>query len=121
AGASCTYWMNRLQSLKTETDLMVTLNATGEIDPESILYRTDYRHPILDIASMTAQKHLWQLQGNRNTWFCGSYFGYGFHEDALQSGLAVAEQAGGVRRPWSVENESARIHIEPVWAMEAGE
>ena len=121
AGASCTYWMNRLQSLKTETDLMVTLNATGAIDPECVLYRTDYRHPILDTASMAAQKHLWQLQGNRNTWFCGSYFGYGFHEDALQSGLAVAEQAGGVRRPWNVENESGRIHIEPVWAMEAAE
>uniref|UniRef100_UPI001953FE78 hypothetical protein n=1 Tax=Streptococcus pneumoniae TaxID=1313 RepID=UPI001953FE78 len=49
------------------------------------------------------------LQGRRNTWFCGSYFGYGFHEDALQAGLAVAEALGGVRRPWQVEDESARV------------
>lgn len=121
ANASCTYWMNRLQSLKTANDLLVTLNPIGKIDPERILYRTNYRHPILDTVSMAAQKHLWQLQGSRNTWFCGSYFGYGFHEDALQSGLAVAEQAGGVRRPWNIENESGRIHLEPIWAMEAAE
>ncbi|MGZ9116933.1 MAG: NAD/FAD-binding protein, partial [Methylocystis sp.] len=47
------------------------------------------------------------------TWFCGAYFGSGFHEDGLQSGLAVAEQLGGVRRPWTVENESGRIHVGP--------
>ena len=52
---------------------------------------------------------LWLLQGNRNTWFCGAYFGAGFHEDGLQAGLAVAEQLGGVRRPWQVPNEFGRI------------
>jgi uncharacterized protein len=51
------------------------------------------------------------LQGQRNTWFCGAWFGAGFHEDGLQAGLAVAEQLGGVRRPWTVANESARIHV----------
>jgi uncharacterized protein len=49
------------------------------------------------------------LQGRRNTWFCGAYFGAGFHEDGLQAGLAVAEQLGCVRRPWQVANESGRI------------
>ncbi len=58
---------------------------------------------------MAAQDGLWSLQGVGGIWFCGSYFGYGFHEDALQSGLAVAEALGGVRRPWSVEKESSRI------------
>ena len=58
---------------------------------------------------MAAQDVLWSLQGQGGVWFCGSYFGYGFHEDALQSGLAVAEALGGVRRPWTVENESGRI------------
>ena len=48
-----------------------------------------------------AQADLWQLQGRRGTWFCGSYFGYGFHEDGLQSGLDVAERFG-VRRPWAM-------------------
>ena len=47
-------------------------------------------------------------------WFCGAHFGAGFHEDGLQSGLAVAEQLGGVRRPWSVEGESGRIHLAPL-------
>ena len=57
------------------------------------------------------RQELWALQGLRNTWFCGAYFGAGFHEDGLQAGLAVAEALGGVRRPWSVANESGRIHL----------
>jgi hypothetical protein len=55
---------------------------------------------------------LWSLQGQRNTWFCGAYFGAGFHEDGLQSALAVAEALGGVRRPWDVANESSRIVLD---------
>ncbi len=68
-------------------------------------------HPQFDAAAMRAQRDLWSLQGARNTWWCGAYFGSGFHEDGLQSGLAVAEALGGVRRPWTVEGESARIHL----------
>jgi len=56
-----------------------------------------------------AQQQLWSLQGRRNTWFCGAYFGAGFHEDAIQAGLAVAEELGGIKRPWQVDNESGRI------------
>jgi hypothetical protein len=52
------------------------------------------------------------LQGRRNTWFCGAYFGAGFHEDGLQAGLAVAEILGGARRPWRVANESGRIGLD---------
>lgn len=62
----------------------------------------------------TRRKRLWSIQGMDNIWYCGSYFGYGFHEDGIQSGLAVAEALGGVRRPWNVENESGRIHLGPV-------
>jgi predicted NAD/FAD-binding protein len=62
---------------------------------------------------MRAQKALWSIQGEGGVWWCGSYFGSGFHEDGLQSGLAVAEELGGVRRPWSVENESGRIVLGP--------
>jgi len=61
--------------------------------------------------AMAAQRQLWSLQGRRNTWFCGAYFGSGFHEDGLQAGLAVAEQLGGVRRPWSVPDQSGRIFV----------
>ena len=49
---------------------------------------------------------LWSLQGRGSTWFCGAYFGSGFHEDGLQAGLAVAEALGDVRRPWNVADES---------------
>ena len=58
-----------------------------------------------------AQRQLWRLQGPRRTWFCGAWFGSGFHEDGLQAGLAVAEALGGVRRPWTVAAESGRIHL----------
>jgi predicted NAD/FAD-binding protein len=71
-----------------------------------------YEHPLLDAEAQAAQQKLWSLQGVNRTWFCGAYFGAGFHEDGLQSGLAVAEQLGGVRRPWTVKNESGRIHID---------
>jgi predicted NAD/FAD-binding protein len=68
-----------------------------------------YDHPIFDAKAIAAQRKLWLLQGKQNSWFCGAYFGAGFHEDGLQAGLAVAEQLGDVRRPWQVANESGRI------------
>lgn len=106
-----TYWMNQLQPLATQQNVFVTLNPVHEPDPASVLQTIDYTHPYFDNAALETQPRLWNLQGRRNTWFCGSYFGYGFHEDGLQSGLAVAEQLGGIRRPWQVEGESNRIHV----------
>jgi len=108
---SVSYWMNRLQSLPDGQQLFVTLNPVVEPAANTVLHRETYEHPAFDAAAMRAQQRLWSLQGSRRTWFCGSYFGAGFHEDGLQAGLAVAEALGGVRRPWSVANESARIHI----------
>ena len=114
AGPPCvTYWMNRLQPLDTNVDHFVTLNPTRPVQPEAQIAAFDYAHPVFDQRATTAQTQLWELQGRRRTWFCGSYFGYGFHEDGLQSGLAVAEDIGGVRRPWTVANESSRIHLKP--------
>ena len=78
-----------------------------------VLAEFDYAHPVFDPAAMAAQRELWKIQGLRRTWFCGAYFGSGFHEDGIQAGLAVAEQLGGVRRPWSVQAESGRIHLAP--------
>jgi predicted NAD/FAD-binding protein len=104
-----TYWMNSLQRLPTETQLFVTLNPPRP--PRDELYRARYHHPVFDQAAIAAQKQLWSLQGQRNTWYCGSYFGAGFHEDGLQSGLAVAEALSGARRPWRVSHENGRIHI----------
>lgn len=104
-----TYWMNNLQELRTTQDLFVTLNPCAE--PAGVLQEFTYHHPIFDAAAIAAQRELWSIQGTRNTWFCGSYFGYGFHEDGLQAGLVVAEALGGVARPWNAPAELGRIHI----------
>ena len=109
-GLCVTYWMNRLQGLAGD-DLFVTLNPPRPPRPDTLLRSEIYEHPIFDPAAVAAQKQLWGLQGQGGVWFCGAHFGAGFHEDGLQSGLAVAEQLGGVRRPWTVENESSRIHL----------
>ena len=76
--------------------------------------------PQFDGAAMSAQKELWSLQGLDRIWYCGAYFGSGFHEDGLQSGLAVAEKLGGGRRPWTVQGESDRVFLPaaaPDWAL----
>ena len=108
-----TYWMNRLQNLDRRHPLFVTLNPNQSIAPDQVLRSFTYHHPLFDKAALKAQQQLWQLNANRNTWFCGSYFGYGFHEDALQSGLAVAEALSGVARPWQVARQSERIARRP--------
>jgi predicted NAD/FAD-binding protein len=105
------YWMNSLQPLRTKQDYFVTLNPIDEIAETDRLATIAYKHPMFNGAAMAAQPELWSLQGRNRTWFCGSYFGYGFHEDGLQSGLAVAEQLGGVRRPWDLENPSDRLSL----------
>ena len=111
-----TYWMNYLQSLKTKRELFVTLNPLREPTPESVIRTFNYEHPLFDGAALSAQDELWSLQGHHNTWFCGSYFGYGFHEDALQSGLAIAS-AFGETPPWVAQ--PGRIAVAPL--LEAAE
>ena len=110
-----TYWMNRLQPhLPQGPDaqpLFVTLNPAVPPHPDHLLRTEVYEHPRFDAAGIAAQRELWSLQGRQRTWFCGAWFGSGFHEDGLQAGLAVAEALGGVRRPWSVPDESGRIHL----------
>ena len=114
-----TYWMNRLQNLDMRHPLFVTLNPTREIAPAKIIGSYDYTHPLFDQRALDAQQQLWRLQGRRNTWFCGAYFGFGFHEDGLQSGLAAAESLADVRRPWKLRDESGRIASMP--RLEAAE
>ncbi len=113
-GDACfTYWMNRLQDIDSETPLFVTLNPKTPPTPEMLHHSEVYDHPLFDAAAIAAQSQLWRLQGARRTWFCGAYFGAGFHEDGLQAGLAVAEALGGVRRPWQVAEELGRIVLGP--------
>jgi predicted NAD/FAD-binding protein len=104
-----TYWMNKLQNIDRRTPLFVTLNPARMPRDEMTYGVYEFAHPVFDAGAMEAQQRLWHLQGVRNTWFCGSYFGSGFHEDALQAGLAAAEDATGARRPWQVARESGRI------------
>ena len=112
-GLCVTYWMNKLQNIDKRVPLFVTLNPP--VAPREELTHGVYNcaHPVFDKKAIEAQSRLWHLQGVRNTWFCGSYFGSGFHEDALQAGLAAAEDAAGVRRPWTVADESGRIALIP--------
>lgn len=116
-----TYWMNRLQSHLPQgpsaLPLFVTLNPAVAPRPEHLIRTEVYEHPQFDAAAITAQRDLWSLQGQARTWFCGAYFGAGFHEDGLQAGLAVAEALGGVRRPWTVEGESSRICLPKTWTQ----
>jgi predicted NAD/FAD-binding protein len=103
--------MNRLQNIEDDVPLFVTLNPPRAPRAGTLLHTEIYEHPIFDTRAMAAQQRLWLLQGERNTWYCGAHFGSGFHEDGLQAGLAVAEQLGGVRRPWRVADESGRIVV----------
>ncbi len=103
---SVTYWMNRLQALPEGTPLFVSVNPGRT--PTAALQRFTFEHPMYDAAAIRAQRTLHAIQGMRDTFFCGSYCGYGFHEDALSAGLDVAEQLG-VRRPWRKPDEHRRI------------
>jgi uncharacterized protein len=93
-GATLTYHMNRLQSIDSRHQICVTLNQAQAVDPKTILGVFDYTHPVLDTAAITAQKRYAEINGTRSTWYCGAYWGYGFHEDGLQSALRVCRAFG---------------------------
>jgi len=124
-GFCVTYWMNLLQTLPRHRNLFVTLNPRRAPDPAKVIGSYRYDHPLFDTAALNAQRRLWSLQGVGGIWYCGAHFGAGFHEDGLQSGLAAAEhlsadQATPVRRPWSVADESGRIHLSTPLEMSEG-
>ena len=94
-----TYWMNPLQGIDDDKPLFVSLNPPFEPDPALTFGRYACDHPQYTAAAFAAQKRLCEIQGQRHTWFCGAWTGYGFHEDGLRSGLAVA-QSLGASVPW---------------------
>lgn len=89
-----TYWMNNLQRLTSAHEICVTLNRSDEIDPSRVAGEWHYAHPVYDRGTVRAQARLSEIQGHRRTWFCGAYWGYGFHEDGVQSALAVCRAIG---------------------------
>ena len=80
-----TYWLNKLQNLNSEKNYFLTLNPVEAIDKNKIIKKIHFTHPYFNKDNVALQKDLNKLQGKKRTWFCGSYFGYGFHEDGLKS------------------------------------
>jgi len=84
---SITYWLNLLQNLKCEENIFLTLNPNFEIDQSKILKKVRFTHPYFDQSALDYQIELKNLQNKKNILFCGSYFGYGFHEDGIKSSI----------------------------------
>jgi predicted NAD/FAD-binding protein len=86
---SVTYNLTRLQSLPTRRQILLTLNGEESVDPATIVHRQTYSHPVFDAGTLRAQGRRSEINGPHRTWFCGAYWGYGFHEDGVQSAIAV--------------------------------
>jgi predicted NAD/FAD-binding protein len=95
--ATVTYDMNRLQGLPSRETHCVTLNRDAAIDPARVLARMTYHHPQFTAGSAAAQGRRDEVSGVRRTWYCGAWWGFGFHEDGVRSALAVAERLGRER------------------------
>lgn len=91
AGVCLHYLLNRLQPLPWQQPVMVSLNPVRPIDEGQVHARIEYSHPVFDLAAIEAQGRVAAVQGQRRTWFCGAWCGYGFHEDGLRSGLDAAD------------------------------
>jgi predicted NAD/FAD-binding protein len=89
-----TYHMNRLQSLRADRELCVTLNQTESIDPAKVIRVIPYAHPLYTAAGVRAQARRAEISGANRTHYCGAYWGWGFHEDGVRSALAVGEHFG---------------------------
>ena len=86
---SITYWLNLLQNLKCKENIFLTLNPYFELDKSKILKKVRFTHPYFDQSALNYQSELKNLQNKRNILFCGSYFGYGFHEDGIKSSIEM--------------------------------
>jgi len=100
-GTTVTYWMNNLQRLRSKHQLLVTLNRGEEIDPETVLRRFSYEHPVYTAEGVAAQARHAEISGPaRNTHFAGAYWGWGFHEDGVLSAIRACERvAPSLARP----------------------
>ena len=112
---SVSYWMNLLQNLDLDTDVIVTLNPGDSVDPSTVIDRWVTMHPQFDVSTDAAQRAMPSIQGRDRIWYAGAHLGYGFHEDGLQSGLTVAA-ALGAPAPWHediVPASTAAVHAAP--------
>ena len=82
-----TYWLNNLQNLTCDQNFFLTLNPISEINKKNIIKNINFTHPYFNSETLKYQKSLLSIQGKKRTWFCGSYFSYGFHEDGIKSAI----------------------------------
>lgn len=108
-----TYWMNRLQNVDRGTPLFASLNPWQPPRDDRVYGRYVYEHPVFSQESVVAQNALSNLQGRQRTWYCGAYCGFGFHEDALKSGIRVARSLGA-EPPWQTQDAAAYPALETV-------
>ena len=86
---SITYWLNLLQNLKCDENVILTLNPYFKIDEKKLLKKVKFTHPYYDQNTLNAQSELVKIQNQKDLLFCGSYFGYGFHEDGIKSSIEM--------------------------------
>lgn len=91
-GCQVNYYLNRLQNLSMTSPVIVSLNQTARINPQLTLVQKTYRHPVYDRQTPWFQSQIQALQGHNNSYYCGAYMGWGFHEDGAESGVRVAQQ-----------------------------
>ena len=84
---SVTYWLNQLQNLKIDRNIFLTINPYREISSDQIFKKVTFTHPYYDAEALSNQQNLYRIQNKKNILFCGSYFGYGFHEDGIKSSI----------------------------------
>ncbi|MFO1326092.1 MAG: FAD-dependent oxidoreductase [Rubrivivax sp.] len=96
------YWINRLQPLPWQRPVIVSLNPAREPDPRTVMGVFDVEHPVFDAAAIDAQRRLPGIQGRSHLWFAGAWARYGFHEDGLCAGLAVAD---ALKARWAAQGQ----------------
>ncbi|MGL4597021.1 MAG: NAD(P)/FAD-dependent oxidoreductase [Bacteroidia bacterium] len=92
---STIYWMNSLQGVSDRINYFVSIDEQGEVDPKKVIRKIQYEHPLFDVKAIAAQQKLPELNASGPIYFCGSYFRYGFHEDALLSAVNLCNQITG--------------------------
>jgi predicted NAD/FAD-binding protein len=102
---SVTYNLTRLQSLPTRRQFLLTLNNAEAVNPQAIVHRTSYAHPVYNFGSIEAQHRHAEINGCNRTYYCGAYWGYGFHEDGVRSAITVCDalvRTAGIPAPDAV-------------------
>ena len=96
---SVTYWMNHLQRLRARRRYFLTLNRAEAIDPDTVLRRFAYDHPVYTAAGVAAQARRAEVSGVNRTHYCGAYWGWGFHEDGVRSAERACAAIAAEREP----------------------